>query len=152
MAAVNKREMGGVAGALWTIKGNASAPHMVWRGRVSVCRARGDVVQDRVQSGDVCVKTERRKYLRGSGWVGGGKGVGTGRKRLCVSVKRESAQEGLGSEGVCERTAKRRREAEPLWVAEMDAAPAPCCRTEHSVLGASSAFPSPVDHPVTLLC
>lgn len=33
----------------------------------------------------------RRKYLRESGWVGGGKGVGGGRKRLCMAVKTESA-------------------------------------------------------------
>lgn len=69
---------------------------------------------------------QRRKSLRGSGWLGGGKGVGTGRKRLCMTVKKESAREGLGSGGVCEQTAKR-CEAEPLWVAEMYAVPAPFC-------------------------
>lgn len=66
--AVNKRDMGGVAGAVWTIKGNASALHMLWRGRVSVCQARGDVVRDRVWRGGVCMKTRGEESI----WGGGG--------------------------------------------------------------------------------
>lgn len=115
VTAVNKWEMGGVAGAVWTIKGNASALHMLWRGRVSVCRARGDVVRDRVWREGVCMKTrEESNWERVGGWW---QGNGTGRKGLRMAVKRESAWKGLGDESVCERIAKRRCEAGCLWVA-----------------------------------
>lgn len=149
--AVNKRDMGGVAGAVWTIKGNASALHMLWRGRVSVCQARGDVVRDRVWRAGVCMKTRGEESI----WGGGGgrsKGVGTGPKRMCMAIKRGAAWKGLVAGCVWEDCKEEMWGRMSVGGTEMDAAPAPCCQTEHSIPDALPAFSNPMDYTVILPC
>lgn len=91
----NRRELGGAVG---TIKGNASALHMLWRGRVLVPGRRGCCARQGPEGRHLHENQSRRNYLRESGWVsgwvGGVKGVGTRQKRLCMAV--------------CERIAKTR--------------------------------------------
>lgn len=117
VTAMNKREMGVVAEAVRTIKGNASALHMLRRRRVSVCWGKRVVVWDRVQRGGVCMKTRGKGSTGESGWVDGGQRVGTRQKRLYIAVK-ESAWKELGAESACERLPEKRWEAQRLCVAQ----------------------------------
>lgn len=81
-----------------TIKGHASALHMLWRGRVLVPGRRGCCARQGPEGRHLHENQSRRNYLRESGWVsgwvGGVKGVETRQKRLCMAV--------------CERIAKTR--------------------------------------------
>lgn len=96
-----------------TIKGNASALHMLWRGRVLVPGRRGCCARQGPEGRHLHENQSRRNYLRESGWVsgwvGGVKGVGTRQKGLCMAV--------------CERIAKMRGR---MSVGGMEE-PALCC-------------------------
>lgn len=107
--AMNKWEMGVVAGAVWTIKGNASALHMLCRGRVSVCPGKGDVVRDRVWREGVCMKTrgEGSIWERVGGWW---PASGNGTKESVYGCEGESLLERNWEQKVCVRGLQRRDE------------------------------------------
>lgn len=133
----NRRELGGAAGAAWTIKGNASALHMVWRGRVRVPGRRGCCARHGPEGRHLHENQSRRKYLRESGWVGG------------WVVSREWERDKRGCVGLCVRGLQREmRGRMSVGGREKDAAPSLCCQTEHSIPDALTTFSTP---PTTLL-
>lgn len=112
---------------------------------VCVSRKRGCCARQSMEGRCLHENQRRRKYLRESGWVGGGQGVGTGRKSLCMAVKERVCLKGTGSRGfVWEDCRGEMRGRMSVGGIEMDAVPAPCCQTGHPVTDALTAPCNPM--------